>query len=115
MTVWSLPALTVAQRVFVGLGMQSLRVDKRTDLIYVGMRDEPIVLVYDPFSLAPLETLAVPAPVSRMAVDEIENAMLLLMPDLPAVGVMDLSSRQLASLVDVGLKPHRAAWIGDRH
>lgn len=115
MTVWSLPALTVEQRIFVGLGMESLRVDDRTDLIYVGMRDEPLVFVYDAFSLAPLETLAVPAPVSFMAVDDVDNALLLLMPDLPAVGVMDLSSRQVTRIVDVGLRPQRAAWIGSRH
>ena len=38
-------------RVFVGLGMNALKVDPVTDLIYTGRRSENTVEVFDPFSL----------------------------------------------------------------
>lgn len=114
LTVLSLPDLMVVNRLFIGLGAGALEIDPRTDLVYVGRADERTIQVFDPVSLAPLDRIELPAPVSYLAVDRIENALLAVMPSAGAVAFVDLASRQVVSAVDVGVDPYRVAMPLER-
>jgi YVTN family beta-propeller protein len=114
MTVYRLPGLALERRVFVGAPASFVKIDARTDLIYVAIGDEPRVQVYDPFSFIPLNAIPVPGPVSYMAIDDVENAMFLLMRRRRSIAVLNLTSRKTLGVMDVGLDPHELALAGER-
>ncbi len=114
LSVLSVPDLAVVNRLFVGLGAAALEVDPRTDLVYVGSADERRIQVFDPFSMAPLGAIEVPAPVSFLTLDTVENTLLALMPSVGAVSFVDLASRRVVSTMDVGADPLRLVVVGER-
>jgi YVTN family beta-propeller protein len=114
MNVFSLPDRAPAGRIFVGLGAAAVQVDPRTGRIYVGRGDAGRIDVYDQASALPVDAVAVPGPVEDLAVDEVENALLAVMPSLGAVAFVDLASRRVLSAVDVGSDPGRAVVVGGR-
>jgi YVTN family beta-propeller protein len=94
MTVYTLPQLSLERRVFVGAPTSFVKVDPRTDLVYVALGDEPRVQVYDPLSFLPL--------------------MFLLMPRRRSIAVLNLTSRKMLGALDVGLDPHELTLAGKR-
>lgn len=114
LSVLSVPELTVVNRLFVGLGAAALEVDPRTDLVYVGHADERRLQIFDPFSLAPIGAIELPAPVSWLTIDTLENTLLAMMPTPGAIAWIDLASRRLVSAVDVGKDPLRMVIVGER-
>jgi YVTN family beta-propeller protein len=114
LTVLALPELTVASRIFVGLGASAVEVDPRTALVYVGSADERGVQVFDPLSFAPMAGIELPAPVSFLAIDALENALVAVMPAAGQVGYVDIASRRLTSAMDVGPAPDKLVVVGER-
>ncbi len=114
MTVLSLPAFTARSRVFVGLGASALKVDPRSDLVYVGTRDEDRLQVFDPFSLLPVSFLEVPGGAGYLAIDDLENALLVLSAEGRSLSFVDLTSRRVVGAVDVGSEPYQLAVPGER-
>ncbi|HSN92776.1 MAG TPA: YncE family protein [Anaeromyxobacteraceae bacterium] len=114
MNAYSLPDLAPAGRFFVGLGAGAVKVDPRTGRILVGRDDAGRIDVYDPVSLLPVDGFDVPGPVAYLAIDEMENALVVVMPALRSVALVDLTSRRVLSSVDVGDDPGRAVVIGER-
>lgn len=112
--VASLPDLRSVRRQYIGLGASTVRVDSRTDLIYVGRDDAPRVDVYDPISLSPVDSFDVPAPVAYMTIDDVEAALVVAMPTAGSVGEIDLAGRRLRSVVDVGDAPRWVVLAGER-
>ncbi|WP_242352462.1 MULTISPECIES: beta-propeller fold lactonase family protein [Anaeromyxobacter] len=113
-SVLSVPDLATSDRIFAGLGAGAILVDRRTDLLYVAMRGEPRIQVFDPFSLLPVDTLELPGAASWMVIDDVENTLFLLMPESRAIAVLDLASRSLLSVIDVGDDPYGLAIAGAR-
>jgi YVTN family beta-propeller protein len=114
LTVFGLPTFTPQARAYVALGATTLRVDTRTDLLYLSRGDERRIAVYDPVSLQPLDHFALPAPASYLAIDDAENALLALMPARRAIAVIDLTNRRLVAELPVGDDPYIFAFAGER-
>lgn len=114
LNVLSVPDLNVVSRVFVGLGAAAVEVDPRTGLVYVGSADERQIQVFDPLSYVPMAAIEVPAPVSYLTVDAVENVMVALMPSVGAVAFVDIASRRVVSVADVGADPYRMVIVGER-
>jgi YVTN family beta-propeller protein len=113
-SIHTLPNLAFERQVFVGAPAASVKVDPRTDLVYVALADEPRVEVIDPLSFVPLGAIEVASPVTYMAIDDVENTMFMVMPRLRAVSVLDLTSRREVAVLDVGAEPHEVALAGER-
>jgi YVTN family beta-propeller protein len=114
MAVFTVPDLTPLPRVFVGLGAETLRVDPRTDLIYVGRADEGRLQVFDPASSLAVGSVDVPGPVSYLAIDDVENALIAVIPSLRQLAFVDLVTRRVRSTVDVGRGPFWVAPAAER-
>ena len=106
--------ITLLNRITVGLGASALKIDPRTDLVYLARTDEPRVDVYDAFSFMPIDSFDVPAGVSWFAIDDTENTLLALIPSRRAVAVIDLTSRREVGLVTAGEDPYAVAVAGER-
>jgi DNA-binding beta-propeller fold protein YncE len=115
LTIFNVPELTVARRVFVGLGAGALRVDGRTGLVYVGRADEARIQVFDPMSDLPVDGIALPGPVSYLAFDDVENALVAAIPSLRQLAFVDVARKRLVATVDVGGEPYRPSLLGERY
>jgi len=114
LTVFSVPSLAPQTRAYVGLGVATLRVDPRTDLLYLSRADEGRIDVYDPVSLQPIDRFALPAVASRLAIDDVENTLLALMPEGRAIAVVDLTNRRVVAELPVGDDAYALAFAGER-
>lgn len=112
--VFALPSLAPETRAYVGLGAAAIKVDPRTELVYLSRGDERRISVYDPVSLQPLDELEVPGAVSHMTIDDAENTLLALMPERQSIAVLDLTSRRLLAEIPVGADPYAVAFAGER-
>jgi YVTN family beta-propeller protein len=114
LNVYSLPDQALVNRIFVGLGATALLVDIRTDLLYVAGDDGRIQL-FDPSSLLlPLYTIDVPGPATYLALDDVENMILALVPSLRQVAFIDVTRKRLVSTVDVSRDAYQVAPAGER-
>jgi YVTN family beta-propeller protein len=115
LTVLSVPEMTLVKKVHVGLGASALKVDPRTDQIYLGKRDEGRVYVYEPSGFLAIDDFDVPDPVSHMAIDDVDNTLFALVPEQRKVVVYDLTSRNVTAIFEVGSDPYQVAVSGARY
>ena len=113
MTVFDPSSLSVQKRVFVGAGMTAVKVDERTDLLYVGRKSDSLEIL-DPFSLFPVDSIPAGGGISNMTIDGDENNLYLVLPERKAVAVLGLVSRKMASVIDVGEGACWVAVMGER-
>ena len=114
LNVFSLPAVAVQQRAFTGLGQSAILVDSRSDYVYVGMAGEKRIYVYDPLSFIPIDYVEVPGPVSYMVIDDLTNSLFAILPESRSVAVVDLTSRRVLAVLDVGDAPYALRLAGQR-
>jgi YVTN family beta-propeller protein len=114
LTVFQVPEMTVVRSVFIGLGAGALKVDPRSDLVYVGRADEGRIQVFDPMSALPVDAIEVPGPVSWLALDDVENALVAVLPERRQVAFVDVTRKRLIATIDVGAEPFQVALVGER-
>jgi YVTN family beta-propeller protein len=114
LTVFSVPELAVVRTVFLGLGAGAVRVDPRTDLVYVGRMDEGRIQVFDPLAALPVESIAVPGPVSYLALDRIENTLVAILPTRSQLAFVDVTRKRFVGALDVGDEPFQVVLVGER-
>ncbi|ACL66600.1 conserved hypothetical protein [Anaeromyxobacter dehalogenans 2CP-1] len=114
LSIYTLPELTPAGRLFVGLGASAILVDPRTDLLYVAQSGSPVLAIYDPFSLVPLGGVDVGGGASFLAFDAMQNLVFALLPERRAVSVIDLTAQRQVGLFEVGGEPYDLAIVGER-
>ncbi len=115
MTEYALPGLSVNRKIRVGLGASAIRIDPRTDLIYLGHLDDDRIEVYDSVSALPVDAFDVPGWVSNMAIDDPQDQLFALMPGRQAIAVVDLTSRRVLSIVDVSGEPYEVRLAAERN
>lgn len=104
----------ILKRVYVGLGSGTLRVDTTTDRIYLSMRHDPVMQIYDPFSLIPGDFLDAAGGADYMLFDGETSNFLLVLPDQKALQAVNLISKKGEYLIDVGEEPFWSAIMGER-
>ena len=104
----------ILKRVYVGLGMISLKVDAVTDRIYLGRRHDSLVQVFDPFSMVASDFLIAAGGPGYFFLDADSSNVLLLLPDQSALQAISLVSKRVQYLVDVDGQPFRSTMIGER-
>lgn len=108
------PDFSLPQRIAVGIDASALQLDPRTDLLYVGRRDEDALRLYDPRALVPVAYLELPGWASRAAIDDAQNLLFALLPGRPSVVAVDLAGARAVAEVDVGDAPYQIVIAGER-
>ncbi|GAO02333.1 hypothetical protein [Anaeromyxobacter sp. PSR-1] len=114
LSIYTLPGLAPAGRLFVGLGASAILVDPRTDLLYVAQAGSPALAVFDPFSLVPLGGVDVGGAASFLVFDAAQNLLFALLPERRSVSVVDLTAQRQVGLFEVGREPYDLALSGER-
>lgn len=106
--------LAVQKRFLAGMGVTSIKVDPRTDFLYVSRRGAGSVEMYDPFSLIPGGSLPVGDEASCMTYDGERSNLYLLLPNLKAVKAINLVGRIPVSEMEIGDSPYWLGLMGER-
>lgn len=114
LATWGIPSLAPLSRVYVGLGATTLRVDPRTDLVYVSRGAERAIAVHDPVSLQQIDRFELPGAATYLTIDDAENALVAVLPERRTVAVIELTSRRLLAEIPVGAEPYTVAFAGER-
>ncbi len=115
LNVYALPDLALSTRFYVGLGTSAIKVDPRTDLLYVGRRDEGRLDVYDPSAFIPVDHVDLPGAPTYLVIDDAESTLLAVIPEARQVAVVDLTRRRVVGRIDVLRDPDELALFGERH
>jgi YVTN family beta-propeller protein len=105
---------TIVKRVYVGMGNSSLRVDTRTDRIYLAKNHDTIVGIYDPFSLIASDFLDAAGGARYMLFDGDTDNLLLVCPDERVLQSVNLISKKTEYLIDVDAGPYWSTLMGER-
>ena len=105
--------LSILRREFVGLGMNSIKVDKRTDLFYMGRGREGDVALYNPYSFMPVGYIQTGGAVNYIEIDNEENNLYLLIPERRVLMIINLVSKQTVAEIDVGEDPYWVSITGE--
>jgi YVTN family beta-propeller protein len=107
-------SLAVARRFQVRMGMQSIKVDTNTDLVYLGRKTDTVVEAYDPVSFVPVDFINTGGGISYMAIDGEANNLTMVSPGLKTLIGSNLISKRAVFLIDVGESPYWVTMMGER-
>jgi len=99
---------SVSRRVYVGSGATALKVDTQTDRIYLARRGTGEVVIYEPFSLLPVDSIRTGQDASYLAIDGETNNLLVVLPEANETRVIPLVGKKTAARIDV---PDAPAWV----
>jgi YVTN family beta-propeller protein len=105
--------LSVKGRIYVGAGATSIRTDPKTGLIYVGKRTGGIS-VLDPSSLLPIDRFRMNEKVDFLAIDNDQNSLFVVLPDSATIQKLDLISKKLRGVIEVGAGSYAVVLMGER-
>ena len=104
----------MVKRIYVGPGAEALKVDPRTDQIYLYRRHAGQVEIFDPFSSLPIDFVRSDEEVGFMTIDGEGNNLLLVLPEANAIRGVRLVGKGDAARLDVGEDPYRVTLMGER-
>lgn len=114
MSVINTNTMSETKKIFVGIGVSAIKVDTRTDMVYVGKRYERRVDIYDPFSLMPIDFIDAGGGVNYITIDDEEKRLYFLLPEKKVLKILDVVSKKTLSEIDVGEEPFWVSVMGEK-
>lgn len=107
-------SLRVTRRFQVRMGMQSIKVDTNTDLVYLGRKTDTVVEAYDPVSFVPVDFISTGGAISYMTIDGEGNNLAMVSSGLKNLIGANLISKKAVFVIDVGESPYWVTMMGER-
>jgi YVTN family beta-propeller protein len=102
------------KRMYVAMGLNSIKIDTSTGFLYMGRVRDPQVGIYDPNALVPMDYLNAGGAVTYMTIDGEMNNLLMVGPEVERVVAANLISRRVLWAIDVGEAPYWVTLMGER-
>jgi YVTN family beta-propeller protein len=107
-------SFAILQQRFVGTGIRSLKVDTRTDLVYLGKKNDTAIGVYDPFTFSVVQYITTRGAVDYMTIEGESNNLFLVIPEKKIVMIVNLINTRSVSEIDVIDGPSWVTMMGER-
>lgn len=114
LVVYELPTLRAVRRIYVGLGARGLRLDPATGNLWVASGDDPKLVMFAPHALLPSVSVPLPGNASYLVIDDVENRLWAALPEHRAVAVIDLVSRRIEHVAELGAEPSYLTLVSER-
>jgi DNA-binding beta-propeller fold protein YncE len=111
--VLDLRDLTITERIYIGTGAASIKVDTKTGLIYVGKKIGNVAVV-DPSLLIPIDRFRVRGNVASLGIDNDENTLFAVLPDSNRIQKMNLISQDVSGVIEVEEGCHAVVLMRER-
>jgi len=96
------------------MGMESIKVDTNTNLVYLGRKNDTMVEAYEPFSFVPLDFINTGGGISYMTIDGEGNNLHMVNPGMKTLIGANLISKKTVFIIDVGESPYWVTVMGQR-
>lgn len=113
LTVIDPSRLTVIERIYVGIGAVSIKVDTQSDLVYIGKRSGGISII-DPISRMIIDRIDVVGGAFSMTIDSEENALFVLQSDRKTLQKINLISKKVMRDFEVANGAYSVSVMGER-
>jgi YVTN family beta-propeller protein len=114
LTVLDPNSFSVVRRFPVRIGMNSIKVDPRTDFVYLGRKNDVVVEAYEPNSFVPVDIVKTGGTSAYLVIDGEENNLYLVNADMNTLLVSSLVSKRMVFEIDVGEGPYWVSVMGER-
>ena len=114
LTVIDPSSLSTLRRFQVGIGATSIKVDNRTDLVFIGRKNDITTGVYDPLSFVPVDIIRTGGTIGYMTIDGEENNLYLVNEGKKSLMVNNLVRKKMVYEIDVGESPYWVVVMGER-
>jgi YVTN family beta-propeller protein len=114
LTVIDPTSLSVIRRFPVRMGMNAIKVDPITDLVYLGRKNDVVIEVYDPLAFVSVDVIRTGGTITYMAIDGEENNLYLVNSELRQLMVSNLVSKRTVYEIDVAEEPYWVSVMGER-
>ena len=94
--------------------MNSIKVDPRTDFVYLGRKNDIVVEAYEPNSFVPVDIVKTGGTIAYLVVDGEENNLYLVNADMKSLLVSSLVSKRTVYEIDVGDEPYWVTVMGEK-
>jgi hypothetical protein len=94
--------------------MNSIKVDPRTDFVYLGRKNDVVVEAYEPNSFVPVDIVKTGGTSAYLVIDGEENNLYLVNADMNTLLVSSLVSKRMFFEIDVGEGPYWVSVMGER-
>lgn len=101
-------------RTYVGNGATGVKVDPRTNLVYVAKGAEERIEVFDSNSSLSLQSIPIDGAGAYMAIDDAYNILYAVLPRGGGVAILDVASRRPHHSIEVGDEPYQVVVAGER-
>ena len=107
-------SLNVTSKIFIGQGAVSIKADRKTGLVYIGMKDGMIAVVDPRSALMLIDSYSLPGAVQHLTIDNEENALFAVLPQSSTLQKIDLVSKQPLGRLELEKGSHAVAVMGER-
>jgi len=114
LSVFNTSTLALEKRFRVGMGIDSIQVDPRNDLIYLARKHDAVIEVRDPVSFVVVDMVATEGMIRQMAIDGEENRLYVVSERQERVIASSLVSNKKVYEIDVGHAPYGIRLMGER-
>jgi YVTN family beta-propeller protein len=114
LTVMDPNSLSIIRRFPVRIGMNSIKVDPRTDLVYLGRKNDIVVEAYEPNSFVPVDVIKTGGTIAYMTIDNEENNLYLVGSETKSLMVSNLVSKRMVYEMDVSEGPYWVSVMGEK-
>ena len=104
----------ITQKIFIGTGAVSIRVDNQTGLIYVGKKIGAEISVIDPFSAQFVDSFQIGGQAVFLTIDGQERTLLAALSDRSVLQKINLISRKPMAEIDLGEGAYSVVVMGER-
>lgn len=105
---------SVLRRDKVKFGMNSIKVDTKTDYVYLGRKGDIAIEVYDPLLFVPIGFISTGGNIQYMSIDNEQYNLYLVNSAKKTVMVVNLVSKKIIAEFDVGEGPYWVTMMGER-
>jgi len=106
-------SLALIERIFIGLGATSIKVDSKSGLTYVG-NDAGSIAVINPLASMFVDTFKVRGDVAFVNIDNDQNALFAVLPESSTVRKLDLGSKRDLGVIEVEEGAYAVSVMGER-
>jgi YVTN family beta-propeller protein len=114
LTVIDAPGLNVLGKIYVGYGAAGIVVDPQTNLAYIAKRFGGEISIVDPAVQIFIDTITVDGSAARMAIDDQQNSLFVVLPELRKLQKINRTSKRITSELDLAEEPHAVAVANQR-
>ena len=115
MNVLAVPTFARVNQIFVGFNAVAVHVDPRTDYVYVSSGDTGQLQLFAPLAPLPVGRIDLAGPATFLAIDNAYDVMLGVMPGRKGIFAMELTSRKVLPVMEIGASPYGVAVFGERN